>query len=231
MSILSATLVNRVTKLLELNNDSNTVDKFQIYENLNAAQNLIAQEFPQWAVQNLYSTDFINLSNGTRDYSLASPKPLKILNIEVNYQRPLSSDYNKGHEARIFWGHFSNPYKTNIYNKPTKISPVIYFHQNVLRLYPIPDKDVIDGILFNYIKEPVVISDTQDCELEGFLEEALVFKAVALSALVDDYNLQLSQKFDDLYKDQKTEFLKGNFYGQLRTSLRGQIEASEIQRK
>lgn len=198
--ITGTTLKSEVIALLELNNDSDSVTKFKVYENINAAVRYICRIFPLSEIDNAIKTDKGNMLSGVSAYQWPSTF-IRFIQLWLDYNSAISQT-NPGYEVGLVPdGRF---YPNSLDQRPTRYAPKFDFVEGGFDIRPVPDSNLANGIRLRYVQAFPDVSDSQNCLLREDLRNAIVLEAGSLCCLVDNYNLELSnilhQRFFEEYK-------------------------------
>lgn len=194
-------LTEAVAKNLEINNTD--IDKYNVLASLNSAQ---------WTLINTLPFDFIanaiSLTRGAltanRPFYQWPPDFVRFVQAWVSYTSKIS-DSNRGVPL--------TEYKSDHHFKPmaeigTTNFPFINNHiEGGYEIRPAPTADQASGILLRYVWKLPDIAVLQDCLLDINLKNLLVFRATALSAIIDNYRPDLGALFDAKFETGLSRFL------------------------
>jgi len=196
--ISSGELVAEVLHNLDMDNDAEAQEKFDVYNKLNEAQRAILRNAPVSQVDNILKTVTGNLQNGLPYYQWPSDF-VRLSDLFVDYETSIT-DTNPGVEAIM---PPSGVFQIrNLDLQPSKTYPAMFYVDGGFELRPIPDRDVTDGFMLRYVYEPPAISATQDSLLRNDLRSALVFKATSLCAMVNSFDLNMADRYEALFQQE-----------------------------
>jgi len=205
MSVVTAVLVNDVLRNLELDSavsNADQIDKFLVYENLNAAQDDILRSFPLSTIPKAVKRTLGSLTNTEDQYDYETNN-IRVLELFLSYSAAIS-DNNQGREAVLVKnGNFST---LSLDQRPTTLFPRFRLEDTKFAIRPVPTADQANGYLVKYIIRLTQMSSGVDCDLDQTLRNALAFRATQYCALVDGYDLALSAKFEELFNQQLVIF-------------------------
>lgn len=200
--ITGATLKAAVLARLELNNDSTTITRFLIYENINAAVRFILWTFPLQLIDNAIKTAKGNLVSGTSAYQWPSDF-VRIIKLWVDFTNQITQT-NPGYEA------LESPdnilYANSLDQRPDSYHPRYDIVEGGFDLRPVPSGNLSNGFRLRYVYLLPTVSDSQQCLLRADLENAIVYRASALSALIDGYRPDLATQFDQMFWQEAQAF-------------------------
>jgi hypothetical protein len=214
MSISRTELSSAVIGKLELNaSDAALLAKFQVYENLSEAQLELMNVLPiQYLSEGIKTVLFpLELNESEYQWPTVDFPFLRYVSLWVDYDNPIvmggvaPASINPGkrcleYDASI---HHTTPDQIATQNYP-------FIDLNVevgFMLYPVPDINVTDGARLRYIYKPTDITSSQDSLLNPGLKNLVIFKATALSALVDQYRPDLATKYENMYDKLLSRYL------------------------
>ena len=214
MAISRTELSSAVIGKLELNaSDAALLSKFQVYENLSEAQLELMNILPiQYLSEGIKTVLFgVELNESEYQWPTVDFPFLRYVSLWVDYDNSIvmggvaPASINPGrrvieYDASI---HHASPNSIATQNYPfIDLSVEVGF-----MLYPVPDINVTDGFRLRYVYKPTDISATQDSLLNPGLKNLVIFKATALSALVDQYRPDLALKYEAMYDKQLARLL------------------------
>ena len=194
MSLAYTTLKNRVAGNLSLN--AADVERFYITDSLNAAQReILATVDPK----HLTSAVRYTKGNLAQDQARYQWPTLFSQFVTLWVSTAEITDTAPGREVVYFPdGLLRQP--TMIDEMPTTDFPIAGRCENGWELRPIPSQAVTNGWRLCYIRQLPTISGDQDCLLRNIFEDALVFRATALSASkAGGFMLPVAEKFEQHY--------------------------------
>ena len=197
-------LVKGVAANLQIDATGDDITRLQVAENLNRAQLTLLTVLPVFWLDNAVKTARSKLISGRSDYRFPSDF-LRFVGLWLDYEQPVT-DGNPGRKAAVFddgMGFYVNPARV-----ATKRFPYVDLNvEGGYRIYPVPDRDVRDGIRLRYVWRLPDISENQPCLLEDKLKNLLVFRASALCAAVDNYSPELADRYGGLFREELRAFL------------------------
>lgn len=185
----SLTLKNDIIRMLELDSDTETASLFNIYENLNIAQDQILLDFSLAEISQFKTYSTSDLIAAQCDYSFPSDC-IKVLNISIAFDN---------HEAIP-----ASPLKTlnvlTLDKRGFKTSPKFELTGDGIKISPTPTANRTGGLLWEYIRRPAQMTDSVSSELKADLKGPLLFLAASFCCLVDNYRPELAARFREEYK-------------------------------
>lgn len=180
---------------LDVDNDADSVAKFDLDNKMNAAQRALLLKVPVSEVDNILKTVTGDLTASVPYYQWPSDF-VRFVKLFVDYYTSIT-DTNLGDEVVKSGDGVFQP--RSLDRQPqqgfSRWSPV----DGGFELRPMPSANVTDGFMLRYIYNPPVISSSQDSILRQSLRNALIHKTTALCALVDKYDVVLSERHDALF--------------------------------
>ena len=195
-------LLNESLGLLEI--DSNDAERFLIDQSLWQAQRHLLNVLPNQFLINAIKTTRFNLVVRTRDYQWPTDH-VRTVEMWVDYLYTITV-LNPGRKVtpyRLLDRHVSNIDSIASKNYP-------FYDDNVeggFGLYPVPDANVTEGCRLRYVWDIPAPTSTQECLLETNLKNLLIYKAVSLSALIEEHNLELSKQMNAKFVTELQLFL------------------------
>lgn len=211
MAILATELVSAVVGKLELNASSaSLISKYQIYENLSEAQLGLMNILPIQYLSEGIKTVLFNLELNEAEYQWPTVDfPfLRYVALWVDYDNTIVMT-----GASVVPGTKVIEFDADIHHLPpttiaTQNYPMMDLNVEVgFMLYPVPDLAVTNGGRLRYVYKPADITSIQDSLLNPGLKNLLIFKATALSALVDNYRPDLAVKYEGMYDKELRGYL------------------------
>jgi hypothetical protein len=204
MSITYTELKNAVVGQLEI--DADDAARYELDGNLAAAQVGILNALPFRYLKNAITTTKATLTTAIFLYQWPSDF-VRLVEIWFNHLESIDpADGKHGNKALVHDG--ENSYIQNIAKIATKRYPVVDLEvEDGYGVYPVPDVTVTNGIRIRYVWRIPNPTSTQDCLLEYNLRNLMVYRATSLCALVDEFNVALSAKMEDLYAKELQTFL------------------------
>ena len=180
---------------LDMDNDSEAATKFDVLNKANAAQRTLLRKVPVTEVDNILKSVTGNLSANVAYYQWPSDF-IRVSDLFVDFNTSIS-DTNQGVEA-VFSesGIFQ---VRSLDQQAHEQYPLFFYVDGGFELRPIPSSDVTDGWMLRYIYEIPDMSDTQDSLLRSDLKNLLIYKATSLCALVNQYSLELHDKYEMMF--------------------------------
>lgn len=195
-------LKSEVLANLELGSSDAT--RFKVFESLNSAQLTLLNILPIEYLKNAVKTAKFNLVNGNARYQWPDDF-IRIVQMWISYSAGISSAA-PGREASLY-----NPEETivPIGRLASANFPFYDIHtEGGFELQPIPSLDLTAGGRLRYVYQLPAISETddQDSLLEADLKNLLIWRATALSCMVDNYNPQRAAQYEKLYQQELQSF-------------------------
>jgi len=199
MAITGTVLRDEVLANLEIG--ATDESKFKVFDNLNAAQlqllNVLPRQFLREAIRNF----LFDLETET-EYQWPN-NFIRFVELYVNYTAAITQDapgvivYEFNQEEQI----------EDINSVATTAYPYVEMDlQGGFRIYPKPTA-ITKGGKLRYVAKVQTISASVNSELSPALQNLLIFKATALSALVENYRPELAKQFQQMYTDELAGFL------------------------
>lgn len=188
-------LTNETIAFLEIN--STDLSKFSVVENLNFSQRELINALPVSSFNNMLKRSVFNLAANVSSYQFPGDFA-RFKQLKIDYSAAITAS-NKGKEASVF---NSEKGILDVQELGTKNFPFVDLTvEKGFEISPIPTVAVTDGGWLNYVYIPPDISTTQDSMFDKRLKNLLIYKAVSLSALIDNYRPDLHERFKGLYID------------------------------
>jgi hypothetical protein len=204
MSITYTELKNAVVGQLEI--DADDAARYELDGNLAAAQLGILNALPFKYLTNAITTTKLDIDTGVHLYQWPSDY-VRLIELWLDYAVTIDESAGVyGNKAQVYDG--EGAHVVNIASLATKRYP--YVDDNVeggYGIYPVPSANVTDGQRIRYIWKLPNPTSVQNCMLEYNLRNLMVFRATSLCALVDEFNVALSAKMEDLYAKELQTFL------------------------
>ncbi len=200
MAITGTVLRDEVLANLEIGATNEST--FKVFDNLNAAQlqllNVLPRQFLREAIRNF----LFDLATET-EYQWPTDF-IRFVELFVNYDATITQDapgvivYEFNQEEQI----------EDIRSVATAAYPYLEMDiQSGYRIYPKPPLERTKGGKLRYVAKVQTISASDNSELSPALQNLLIFKATALSALVENYRPDLAKQFQQMYTDELGGFL------------------------
>jgi hypothetical protein len=191
--IATATLQALVGGFLKI--DSTDYDRFEILNNLNAAQRHLLSVLPSNMISESVKNVKGGLSNGVRSYQFPTDL-IRVMRLWLSYSAAIT-DAVPGRIARF------DPAPTDIeslWSQPDVLYPVYGLDvEGGFEVSPVPTADQANGFRLQYVQMLPALSAVQDCMLSSQFTNLMVFYATMLSAGVEG-------AFPDIVKDHKEYF-------------------------
>ena len=200
--ITGATLKAAVLARLELNNDATTITRFLIYENINAAVRFILWTFPLPMIDNAIKTVKGNLVAATSAYQWPSDY-VRMIKLWVDFTNQITQT-NPGYEAVLSLDNAL--FVNSLDQRPDPHHPRFDIVEGGFDVRPVPAGSLSNGFRLRYVYLLPTVSDSQQCLLRADLENAVVLRAVAFSAMIDGYRPDLADKFDKMFWQEAQAF-------------------------
>ena len=200
--ITGATLKAAVLARLELNNDTTTETRFLVYENINAAVRFILWTFPLRLIDNAIKTAKGNLVSGTSAYQWPSDF-VRLIKLWVDFSNAITQT-NPGFEALEPVDNVLYP--NSLDQRPDSYHPRFDIVEGGFDLRPVPGASLSNGFRIRYVYLLPTVSDAQQCLLRADLENAIVYRASSLAAMIDGYRPDLANQFDAMFWQEAQAF-------------------------
>ena len=197
MAIPYAELVSETMGYLQLDPDTTQdVERFAVDQCLNASQRNLLNVLPlEWLDFTTKSQKF-NLVLSQIEYALPDSF-VRLVKFWVSYTAEIT-DLFLGREAKYMReAHFMS--LSDIQRQPSVEYPLVSIIGNKFQIKPVPPQAQTNGYRVLFVVEPPKIQTGVDCLVPNNLRNALVFYAVHLSAGIENYSPELSQRMLQLY--------------------------------
>ena len=199
MSISQATLTAEVVKTLEI--DNTDLSRFKVYEHLNQAQLFLLNKMPAKHLTAGIATATFNLVSGQTLYQWPSDF-LRLIQIWLNYSASVETSEREASR----WD--SDQFLRSFNAMGTVNFPFYDARREAgFAISPAPSADQATGGRIQYVQRHPEISATQDSLMDARFKNLLIYRAVALSALVEDYSPNLNERYMALFEQELENFM------------------------
>jgi len=196
-----AELTNESIGYLEI--DSTDLDRYQVVESLNAAQLELLNILPIKFISNVVKSTNFHLQQNVVAYQWPNDW-LRFLMAWVDYDAAIDVD-NRGTELTIW---IADNFQVPMSEIATASYPFIDIEiEGGYEIRPKPSANMSNGGRLRYVWKPMPIDASQPSLLNYNLKNLLIYKAVELSAMVDNYRPDLSKKFGEFYIRELNNFM------------------------
>ena len=200
--ITYAVLKAEVLGRLEI--DVTDATRFKVDESLAHAQRAILNSLPEQHIANAIRTSRFDLVANTASYQHPEDY-LRFTDLWLDYEAEITTT-NLGRYATPLES--STGFIRNPADKATKRYPYVDLEvEGGISIYPVPAVDQTNGGRIRYIQLLPAPTDIQNCLLNERLQNLLVYKATAMSALVEEFNLNLAKVMNELFDKELAEFV------------------------
>lgn len=200
--IATATLQSLVASFLKIN--MTDYDRFEVLNNLNAAQRHLLSILPSHMISNAVKTSTGHLVANMRYYQYPADL-IRVIRLWLSYSSQITST-NPGNVARMV----KDPGGFNSLNRVgSTLYPVVGLEiEGGWEVMPVPTADQTNGYMIRYIYMLPTLSSGQDCLLPSQFTNLMVYYATMLSATVEGMYVQdLAPEMRQLYKEELELFL------------------------
>jgi len=177
--------------------DTDAEARYQILESANAAQRLVIEQAPIAKLDNIIQNATGKLLGSVAYYQWPSDF-IRFVRLWVDYAYAIT-DSNLG---RLCTLQKDGNFTINSLDKQVDSNnPKYAIIDGGFELRPMPNSDLVDGFLLEYIYNLPEISATQPSLLRVNLKNALIFKATELAALKGGNRIEHANKYAELYKE------------------------------
>lgn len=178
--------------------DTELLDKFDILNKANDAQDDLITRVPISVVSTLIKSVTGNLSQDVSCYQWPSDY-VRFSDLYIDYSAEITQT-NQGVEA------VPTPENTfqvrSLDQRPQTEYPVYAFVAGGFEVQPAPSADQDNGFMLRYVyKIPDMVSGSQNSLLPANLKSLLIYGTVARCAAVDNYDIPMSERFQKLFDD------------------------------
>ena len=183
--------------------DSNDMDRYKVVENLNAAQLELLNTLPTKFISNIVKTTAVDLSINVVSYQWPNDF-LRYLQLWLDFTAAITVD-NRGREATTFIaGNYLRPMMDIASTQFPFIDVEI---EGGYEIRPKPSATMVHGGRMRYVYRPQAIATNQPSLLNYNLRNLLVYKGTQLSALIDEYRPDLSDRFGGFFDKELMKFM------------------------
>lgn len=204
MSITSTQIAAEVIANLELDSSADTT-RFKVYESMNSAQLEILNTLPVALIPEMVKTaTAVDFVANTATYALENDF-LRMVEARVDYVTAISAT-NKGAKALEY---MSDQHSLPIEEIGTQDYPFFSLeHDGLIEVAPVPTGARTAGLQYKYIYQPAsALSSGVDSDLDARFKNLMIYKATALSALIEGSYAALHDKYNALYADELQRFM------------------------
>lgn len=199
------TLKNEVLSRLELAANTETITRFKVWENINAAIVRILRLFPIEIIDNALKTARADLKSGQGSYQWPSDF-LRVFRLRVDYSQTIDNS-NTGVDVDLYNDNSPAP----LDRRGSVFLPFAEVIEGGFKLFPVPSSNVTHGIELKYVYRLPTVSSTQVCLLREDLRNAIVSEAASLCCYVDGYDTQLGADLHSQFIEEFKMFSGRNF--------------------
>lgn len=199
--ITYAELTSEVLANLEIGTSDLT--RFKVLEHLNSAQLSLLNSLPIPLLNDVVKTSLFNLTNGVSAYQWP-PDLIRFSQMWLNFSAGITLTA-PGAEVSLWT---PDTFIAPIKDVATTSYPYVDIDiEQGFAIYPTPTASVTEGGRIRYVYKIPDIATSQPSLLNANLKNLLVFRATAMSAMIENYNHELASKYDEYYREELATLL------------------------